>query len=101
MVHRLMVSVDAAGQGVGAALLAHANQVAIDSGREWVRLDAWTTNAELHQLHVGFGFRYVRTATGAATRSAALFERRAQARRPATRIGVEYRHHEVEVPPVA
>ena len=42
MVHRLMVSVDAAGQGIGAKLLAHADQLAMDYGREWVRLDAWT-----------------------------------------------------------
>src|SRR5690606_38155978 len=88
MVHRLIVSVDAAGQGVGAALLAHADRIAVQNGREWVRLDAWTTNAELHQLHVRFGFTHVRTVTGAATRSAAaLFERRVGTTRPVAPSG--------------
>jgi GNAT superfamily N-acetyltransferase/DNA-binding HxlR family transcriptional regulator/predicted transcriptional regulator len=75
IVHRMIVSLDAAGRGIGAALLAHAEQRALATGREWIRLDAWTTNVELHQLYLRHGFRHVRTVTGLATPSAALFER--------------------------
>jgi len=75
IVHRMIVQVDAAGSGVGTALLDQADRVAEAEGRPWVRLDAWTTNAGLHELYRRHGFRHVRTVEGHASPSAALFER--------------------------
>lgn len=78
IVHRMISTPDAAGQGVGAALLAHADTLAVAAGYRWLRLDAWTTNRELHRLYERYGFRHVRTVTGHRSYSAALFERQAR-----------------------
>jgi len=100
MLHRLIFGMDAAGREVGAALVAHADRLALDAGRDWVRLVAWTTNAELHQRYVALGFRFVRTEADATTRDAALFEHRAQRPRSAAhaRFGEPAGQHEADVP---
>jgi GNAT superfamily N-acetyltransferase len=77
IVHRMITTLAAASQGIGAALLAHADELAVSGGYRWLRLDAWTTNRALHRLYEHYGFRHVRTVAGHRSRSAALFERRA------------------------
>lgn len=72
---RLIVDRAAAGQGIGALLLDFAGQLAQEQGREWLRLDAWTTNTRLHAYYRQQGFRHVRTVGDFYTPSAACFER--------------------------
>lgn len=75
IVHRMITARFAAGQGIGDALLAHTDWIALDAGRRWVRLDAWTSNHGLHRYYEHAGFRHVRTVTDHPSRSTALFER--------------------------
>ncbi|MFI6870163.1 GNAT family N-acetyltransferase [Nocardia sp. NPDC050406] len=76
IVHFAIVDLRFAGQRVGQALLAHAGSVAREKHRGWVRLDAWTTNKDLHAYYGRAGFRLVRIAGPEATGpSRALFER--------------------------
>ncbi|MGH3755494.1 MAG: GNAT family N-acetyltransferase [Pseudonocardiaceae bacterium] len=75
IVHRMITRRCAAGQGIGQALLAHTDRFAIDAGRRWVRLDAWTSNHGLHRYYEHAGFRHVRTVADYPSRSTALFER--------------------------
>ncbi|MET9287687.1 GNAT family N-acetyltransferase [Nocardia beijingensis] len=79
IVHYMIVDLRFAGQRVGHYMLAHAGTLARSQGRAWVRLDAWTTNADLHAYYRSAGFRLVRVAGGplALGPSRALFERRA------------------------
>lgn len=74
-VHRLTRAVDSPIRGVGRLLLAHVDHLAAARGRTWLRLDAWTTNTELHAYYLRQGFRYVGTVAGHHTPSAARFER--------------------------
>lgn len=78
IVHRMMTTRAAAGRGIGAALLQHAEQVAAAHNCGWLRLDAWSTNHALHRYYERQGFRHVRTATEHGTPSGALFERPVQ-----------------------
>ena len=76
IVHYLIVDLRHAGYGIGARLLAHAAALTRIHGRHWVRLDAWTTNAELHAYYQRAGFRLARIAEpGRRSPSCALFER--------------------------
>ena len=76
VVHYMIVDVRFAGCGVGAALLAHAAALARARCRDWVRLDAWTANSDLHEYYRANGFRLVRFAEPQACGpSGALFER--------------------------
>ncbi|WP_084497753.1 GNAT family N-acetyltransferase [Nocardia amamiensis] len=78
IVHFMIVDLRFAGQHVGHHMLAHAGTLARQRRREWVRLDAWTTNTGLHDYYRSAGFRLVRVAGPAAQGpSRALFERRA------------------------
>jgi ribosomal protein S18 acetylase RimI-like enzyme len=61
-----------AGLGVGAWLIREAAEEAARLGKRSLRLDAWTTNARLHDYYRRQGFRLVRIADGP---SGALFER--------------------------
>jgi GNAT superfamily N-acetyltransferase len=76
IIHRMITPRSVAGQGVGRALLRQADQIALQNGKRWLRLDAWTTNEGLHQYYEQAGFRHVRTADYPTT-STALFEREA------------------------
>ncbi|MFI7191798.1 GNAT family N-acetyltransferase [Nocardia nova] len=77
IVHYMIVDLRFAGCGVGRALLAHAAAVAVARQRDWVRLDAWTRNTDLHRYYRAAGFRLARIANPAVSGpSAALFERR-------------------------
>ncbi|WP_433491702.1 GNAT family N-acetyltransferase [Nocardia grenadensis] len=76
IVHHLIVDLRYAGQGVGQQLLAHAAALVRAHGRHWVRLDAWTTNSDLHAYYLRAGFRLARIAEpGSQSPSCALFER--------------------------
>lgn len=78
IVHYMIVDRRFAGHRVGRVLLAHAAALARSRYRTWVRLDAWTTNADLHRYYRRSGFRLARIADPASSGpSAALFERRA------------------------
>lgn len=75
-VHRLTVTRQAAGRGVGAYLLDFASQQAQEADLPWVRLDAWTTNTDLHKYYIRQRFTLVRIVADYRTPSAACFERR-------------------------
>lgn len=56
-VHRLVVSRQYAGVGLGAALLDWAGRSARrDHGARWIRVSAWTTNLRLHTYYQEQGF---------------------------------------------
>lgn len=74
--HRMIVPRSAAGLGVGSLLLRQAEIVAEQRERMFIRLDAWTSNEDLHAYYRRAGFRHVRTVDAHHTPSAALFERR-------------------------
>ncbi|MBF6179651.1 GNAT family N-acetyltransferase [Nocardia otitidiscaviarum] len=79
IVHYMIVDLRFAGQRVGEALLAHAARIARDRHRGWVRLDAWSANADLHAYYRRAGFHLARFAGPEATGpSGALFERRTE-----------------------
>ncbi|MFD3705041.1 GNAT family N-acetyltransferase [Nocardia sp. NPDC058658] len=76
IVHFMIVDLRFAGRRVGDHLLAHAARLAAQQHRPWVRLDAWTTNTELHDYYRRAGFALARVAGPVATGpSRALFER--------------------------
>ncbi|MGW5385232.1 GNAT family N-acetyltransferase [Nocardia sp. NPDC003963] len=76
IVHYLIVDLRFAGCGVGQRLLGHAATLTRAHRRRWVRLDAWTTNNDLHAYYRRAGFRLVRVADpGSPSPSCALFER--------------------------
>ncbi|QVI21872.1 GNAT family N-acetyltransferase [Nocardia tengchongensis] len=76
IIHYMIVDLRFTGNRVGEALLAHAAQLAHRRRRGWVRLDAWTTNEDLHAYYLRAGFRLARIAGPEATGpSRALFER--------------------------
>lgn len=75
-VHRMIIDRNHAGQQHGHQLLQWADYVALARAKNWLRLDAWTTNDKLHRYYQGEGFTYVRTIPNYRTGSAALFQRR-------------------------
>lgn len=75
ILHRMIRSARAP-KGTGRLLLQQAITVARRAGRRWLRLDAWTTNQDLHRYYESAGFRHVRTVDDHHTHSAALFEYR-------------------------
>lgn len=84
IVHYMIVDLRFAGNRVGSHMLAHAAALARARRRTWVRLDAWTTNTDLHDYYRRAGFRLARVAGPEAPGpSAALFERRADSWLPA------------------
>jgi len=72
-VHRLVVARDGRPNDLGAAMLDWAARRARRQCRPWLRLDAWTTNSDLHKYYVDRGFRHLRT--DETVQSGALFER--------------------------
>lgn len=70
--HHLAVDRASAGRRIGAWLLDQAAAEAARRGKQFLRLDAWTTNTRLHDYYRGQGFRLVRIADDT---SGALFER--------------------------
>ncbi|MFE3545537.1 GNAT family N-acetyltransferase [Nocardia sp. NPDC059177] len=77
VVHFMIVDLRFAGRQVGHHMLAHAADLAARQHRPWVRLDAWTTNQQLHEYYRRAGFALARIAGPLASGpSRALFERR-------------------------
>lgn len=75
MVHRMLTDPRFRGHGLGTVLLDQADRIAQARSKRFVRLDAWTTNKQLHDYYERQGFRLVRIVPDFTTRSAALFER--------------------------
>ncbi|MGW4528340.1 GNAT family N-acetyltransferase [Amycolatopsis sp. NPDC004378] len=74
IVHRMITDRNRQHRGLGALLLDHAETIARQRGKTYVRLDAWTSNGRLHDYYRAVGFRFVRIADPQRP-SAALFER--------------------------
>jgi GNAT superfamily N-acetyltransferase len=77
-VSRLIVTRNAAGRDIGAALIDWAAERGVrDWGAQWVRIDVWTTNVALHNYYEKRGFRRLRIAQCHAEDypSAALFQK--------------------------
>ncbi|WP_328895210.1 GNAT family N-acetyltransferase [Streptomyces sp. NBC_00236] len=60
-VTKLTVARTHAAQNLGGRLLDWAGDRAYRDGAQWLRLDAWTTNAALQQYYLRRGFEHVRT----------------------------------------
>jgi|SRR5690606_23188364 len=73
-VHRMIVKRSHAGRGIGEQLLEFARNLAAKAGRTWLRLDAWATNAALHNYYRSLGFEHVRTLNYSHRGSGALFQ---------------------------
>ncbi len=74
-VSKLMTPTTHTGSGLGAELLDWAGGRAHDAELYWLRLDAWTTNTNLHDYYRRHGFQHVRTV---ARVSGACFQRPAR-----------------------
>lgn len=75
-VSKMVVPLSRAGDGLGVEILDWCAGRAFDADKLWLRLDAWTSNAELRGWYERQGFRLVRVV---ATRvSGACFQRPAQ-----------------------
>jgi GNAT superfamily N-acetyltransferase len=74
-VHRMIVARQAAGRELGSALLAHAEHLAAEAGKRLLRLDAWSSNTDLHRYYLDRGWTHVRTLELPHRGSGALFER--------------------------
>ncbi|GAB3161850.1 hypothetical protein GCM10027258_79640 [Amycolatopsis stemonae] len=74
IVHRMITDRRNRHRGLGSLLLDHAEMIARQRGKAFVRLDAWTSNTRLHDYYRAAGFRFVRIADPQRP-SAALFER--------------------------
>lgn len=74
-VHRLVVRQTARQHELGSAVLDWASQRAKSAHKRWLRLDAWTSNRDLHQYYLGRGFTHVRTVAAPDIVSGALFQR--------------------------
>ncbi|WP_392965535.1 GNAT family N-acetyltransferase [Streptomyces sp. LN245] len=72
--HRMAVSRRAAG-GIGGTILDWASARAAAQGKQWLRLDAWKDNEELHRYYKGASFTLVRIVDLPHRRSGALFQR--------------------------
>lgn len=73
--HRMAVTREFAGTGIGAVLLDWASERAAAVGKRWLRLDAWKDNAGLHRYYESQGFILVRVIDLPHRGSGALFQR--------------------------
>ncbi|MFJ2191602.1 GNAT family N-acetyltransferase [Kitasatospora sp. NPDC087861] len=62
--HKLTVARAYAGQGLGGRLLDWAGDRTARAGGQWVRINAWTTNVQLHRFWLNHGYHHVRTVSG-------------------------------------
>jgi len=74
--HRMIVAREAAGSNLGAQMLDWASRESRRQGRDFLRLDAWSTNERLHSYYRDLGFEQVRTLRLSHRGSGALFEKR-------------------------
>jgi GNAT superfamily N-acetyltransferase len=73
--HRMIVDRQASGKNIGGTLIDWANGIAAREGKRWLRLDAWRTNARLHDYYRSQGFDLVRVVELSHRGSGALFQR--------------------------
>lgn len=73
--HRLIVTRDYSGTGLGAELLDWAGSQAAHAGATWLRIDVWTDNNALQRYYQQLGFKHVRTIVRDDDPSGALFQR--------------------------
>lgn len=78
--HRMIVTRDFSGDGLGAELLDWAGTRAAHAGDRWLRVDVWTTNVALQRYYERQGFQHVRTVVRDDYPSGALFQRLAASR---------------------
>jgi hypothetical protein len=77
-IHRLVVSRPHAGQDLGGVMIDWAvKRACAVRPLEWVRVDVWTTNADLHDYYERQGFVRCGTCTDPAYPSGALFQKAA------------------------
>ncbi|WP_225846965.1 GNAT family N-acetyltransferase [Streptomyces sp. HPF1205] len=74
-VHRMAVTREFAGTGIGSTLLDWASERAAAAGKSWLRLDAWKDNVKLHSYYADHGFSLVRVVDLPHRGSGALFQR--------------------------
>jgi GNAT superfamily N-acetyltransferase len=65
------------GEGIGAIVMRWVIDRAAMQDVQWVRLDAWRTNRELHEYYRGQGWTYLRTVELPHRRSGTLFQKAA------------------------
>jgi len=70
----MIVKRSCGGRGVGGLLIKHAIDCAIKRDKTFLRLDAWTTNKDLHRYYLSQGFELVRIMDVPNRKSGALFE---------------------------
>ncbi|MEU0662015.1 GNAT family N-acetyltransferase [Streptomyces lavendulocolor] len=73
--HRIIVRPTSNVSGLGTALLDWASKRASKFGKEWLRIDAWKTNAKLGRYYESQGFEHVRTVDLPHRNSGALYQR--------------------------
>lgn len=73
--HRIIVCPAVGGNALGAAMLDWASEKAAKTGKEWLRVDAWKTNARLGRYYERQGFKHLRTVDLPHRRSGALYQR--------------------------
>ncbi|MFE9207472.1 GCN5 family acetyltransferase [Micromonospora sp. NPDC007230] len=73
---KMMIPLRYAGENLGGEMLDWAGGRACEAGLTWLRLDAWTTNSQLHDYYRRQRFRHVRTVESRV--SGACFQRPAQ-----------------------
>ncbi|MET9074194.1 GNAT family N-acetyltransferase [Streptomyces sp. NPDC004232] len=59
--YKLIVARKASGRQLGTRVIDWMSRLAALEGRNWVRIDTWRTNVELHAYYERLGFRHVRT----------------------------------------
>jgi GNAT superfamily N-acetyltransferase len=74
-VHRMAVTRECAGAGIGSTLLDWASERAAGAGKSWLRLDAWKDNSDLHRYYHSHGFTLIRVTDLPHRGSGALFQR--------------------------
>ena len=78
--HRMIVTRDHTGTGLGAELLDWAATHTAIAGASWLRVDVWTTNTKLQDYYRRQGFTHVRTVSHNDYPSGALFQRAVEVR---------------------
>lgn len=78
--HRMVTARTARGMALGSAMLDWAGQKAQETGRTWIRLDAWRTNIRLREYYSSQGFELVRVVEDPRNGSGACFQRPAHVR---------------------
>ncbi|MEU7512181.1 GNAT family N-acetyltransferase [Streptomyces sp. NPDC042898] len=73
--YKLIVARAAKGKSLGVRIIDWASRVAALEGRDWVRIDTWRTNVDLHAYYKRMGFTHVRTEAPSNRRSGWLAQR--------------------------